>query len=327
MPNYLKSNAIVWQHFSKDPQEKRGKCFHCGQMISYEKSTLSNLRRHLFRKHQELMNEVDTSSYKYVPVHYVWDHFIKEPEEKAKCVYCQSVLGCPKNVVGNLIRHLKTRHPSLVLEQDRNQEELFETSRTQYIHESIEESLSATTSLQELELQIAELPTIDGSDLPASVKIELVNPYSESSPDVADQEVIEEEIIHESHQDVEIDCEETDSSGHYVDNNHPDEMGASNMIEETDVVTSANNSLSQDDKIQSHEPSRVQDNFFCIGMNDINMKTAIYATNIAMELESLPPRQRIIAEKLMSDVMFHAKLDNLTEFAMILGKVNCPFEN
>lgn len=115
-----------------------------------------------------------------VPVHYVWEHFIKQPEEKAKCVYCYSVLGCPKNVVGNLIRHLKSRHPSLVLEQERGQEALFEVvSRTQYHAESIEDSLGTSTSLQELELELdadlfsAEVHQIDGTNLPSSVKIEV----------------------------------------------------------------------------------------------------------------------------------------------------------
>uniref|UniRef100_A0A182X0L2 BED-type domain-containing protein n=1 Tax=Anopheles quadriannulatus TaxID=34691 RepID=A0A182X0L2_ANOQN len=334
MPNTLKSNAIVWHHFSKDPQEKRGKCLHCGQLISYEKSTLSNLRRHLYRKHEEVLRqERDTDTFESVPVHYVWEHFIKQPEEKAKCVYCYSVLGCPKNVVGNLIRHLKSRHPSLVLEQERGQEALFEeVSRTQYHAESIEDSLGTSTSLQELELELdadlfsAEVHQIDGTNLPSSVKIELVHPDTESCPDDADQEVIEEEIINESQQDVqEINCEDMDASSQYEEHvHHPDETLSSQTMEESIVRTSTLQGESKE--LELSESPRRQDNFFSIGMKDISMKTAIYATNVAMELECLPLRQRIFAQKLIADVMFHAKLDNLTEYAMILGKVNRPFD-
>uniref|UniRef100_A0A182THK3 BED-type domain-containing protein n=1 Tax=Anopheles melas TaxID=34690 RepID=A0A182THK3_9DIPT len=333
MPNTLKSNAIVWHHFSKDPQEKRGKCLHCGQLISYEKSTLSNLRRHLYRKHEEVLRqERDTDTFECVPVHYVWEHFIKQPEEKAKCVYCYSVLGCPKNVVGNLIRHLKSRHPSLVLEQERGQEALYEeVSRTQYHAESIEDSLGTSTSMQELELELdadlfsTEVHPIDGTNLPSSVKIELVHPDTESCPDDADQEVIEEEIINESQQDVEINCEEMDASSQYVGHvHHPEETLSSQTMEESIVRTST---LQGDSKeLELNESPRRQDNFFSIGMKDISMKTAIYATNVAMELECLPLRQRIFAQKLIADVMFHAKLENLTEYAMILGKVNRPFD-
>nr|XP_040238401.1 uncharacterized protein LOC120959216 [Anopheles coluzzii] len=333
MPNTLKSNAIVWHHFSKDPQEKRGKCLHCGQLISYEKSTLSNLRRHLYRKHEEVLRqERDTDTFESVPVHYVWEHFIKQPEEKAKCVYCYSVLGCPKNVVGNLIRHLKSRHPSLVLEQERGQEALFEVvSRTQYHAESIEDSLGTSTSLQELELELdadlfsAEVHQIDGTNLPSSVKIELVHPDTESCPDDADQEVIEEEIINESQQDVEINCEEMDASSQYEEHvHHTEETFSSQTMEESIVRTSTLQGESKE--LELNESPRRQDNFFSIGMKDISMKTAIYATNVAMELECLPLRQRIFAQKLIADVMFHAKLDNLTEYAMILGKVNRPFD-
>ncbi|XP_041779863.1 uncharacterized protein LOC121597793 isoform X1 [Anopheles merus] len=333
MPNTLKSNAIVWHHFSKDPQEKRGKCLHCGQLISYEKSTLSNLRRHLYRKHEEVLRherDTDTKQFESVPVHYVWEHFIKQPEEKAKCVYCYSVLGCPKNVVGNLIRHLKSRHPSLVLEQQRGQEALFEeVSRTQYHAESIEDSLGTSTSLQELELELdadlfsAEVHQIDGTNLPSSVKIELVHPDTESCPDDADQEVIEEEIINESQQ--EINCEDMDASSQYEEHvHHPDEMLSPQTMEESIVRTST--LPGENKELELNESPRRQDNFFSIGMKDISMKTAIYATNVAMELEGLPLRQRIFAQKLIADVMFHAKLDNLTEYAMILGKVNRPFD-
>lgn len=47
-----------------------------------------------------------------------------------------------------------------------------------------------------------------------------------------------------------------------------------------------------------------------------------FGNNIAFQLEDLERRQRIIAEKLIGDVLFHAKLGNLTETSSILTAVN-----
>ena len=105
---------------------------------------------------------------------------------------------------------------------------------------------------------------------------------------------------------------------------HLEETLSSQTMEESIVRTSTLQGESKE--LELNESPRRQDNFFSIGMKDISMKTAIYATNVAMELECLPLRQRIFAQKLIADVMFHAKLDNLTEYAMILGKVNRPFD-
>uniref|UniRef100_A0A182P648 BED-type domain-containing protein n=1 Tax=Anopheles epiroticus TaxID=199890 RepID=A0A182P648_9DIPT len=327
MPNILKANAMVWHHFIKDAEEKRGKCLYCSQSISYEKSTLSNLRRHLFRRHEEVLQQTDTSFINYERVHYVWNHFVKEHDEKARCVHCDAVLACPKNIVGNLVRHLKKKHPSQELEEEADQQTLFHPSQAQYITESMEESLTTTDTLQELELEIesellpAELHTIDTADHSGSVKIELV------ADDDTEQEVIEEEIIHESQQDVEIDCEDSDVSNQYLEQyEEREEKASTQVIDEAINVTRIRNDSLEEEKVELDKQVGGRNNFFCIGMRDINIKTAVYATNIAMELESLPLRQRIIAEKLMSDVMFHAKLENLTEHTMILGKVNRPFD-
>lgn len=52
----------------------------------------------------------------------------------------------------------------------------------------------------------------------------------------------------------------------------------------------------------------------------VGVRSTVFATNIALELENMSPRQKIIAEKLISDVLYHAKLEALTEHAMVVGR-------
>ncbi|XP_058177216.1 uncharacterized protein LOC131293154 [Anopheles ziemanni] len=58
---------------------------------------------------------------------------------------------------------------------------------------------------------------------------------------------------------------------------------------------------------------------FC-NESKVGVRSTVFATNIALELESMNPRQKIIAEKLISDVLYHAKLGALTEHAMVVGR-------
>lgn len=54
---------------------------------------------------------------------------------------------------------------------------------------------------------------------------------------------------------------------------------------------------------------------------DLSLQGTLYATNVAMQLDNLPEYQRIVAEKLISDVIYNAKLESLCEESMILVRV------
>lgn len=325
---------MVWLYFTNDAEAKKGKCLYCGQIISYEKSTYSNLSRHLKRKHTNLLkNEAKSIKSMQQLEHYVWNHFQKASGGKAKCVYCHTYLSCPNNIVSNLIRHMKAKHPLIQLD----------SHQVEYIHpdgnrtflppafdDEIEESFKASASLQEAEeldmdsnLNSIELIAHDdGSD---SVKIE----YELSDPDAKlledDQEVIEE-IIHDtdSHQNVDIECIETHANSQipassYTQSNQEIEQTPHETVIDTshhDIRTQSQ-PMSSNGDVSASEPEN-----FLYGMRTTNVRTAAYATNVALELDSLQSRQRIIAEKLIADVLFNAKLDNLTEHSMILAKLN-----
>lgn len=331
MPNRLRTNAIVWLYFTNDAKAKKGKCLFCGQNISYEKSTYSNLARHLKRKHADMLKTYG-KDFKSIqqPVHYVWHHFEKVSEAKAKCVYCDTYLGCPNNIVCNLLRHMKVKHPLIPLE---NQQEYIHHEVERLVHEpqtlddAIEESFKASASLQETDLDMEsnlnsiEMIVDDSAD---SVKIE----FEASDPKLNDdeQEVIEE-IVHDeqSHQDIQdTESVDTNATGHHTASSsyiHSNQETAQ-LPQESTVDAGYRSGRTQHQCEQTRSDSVSQN--FLYGMQNVNVRTAAYATNVALELESVQSRQRIIAEKLISDVLFNAKLENLTEHSIVLAKLSHP---
>ncbi|XP_050078172.1 uncharacterized protein LOC126565078 [Anopheles maculipalpis] len=328
MPNRMRANAMVWMYFTNDVEAKKGKCLYCGQIISYEKSTFSNLSRHLRRFHANVMkNEEKSIKAMQQQEHYVWNHFQKESGGKAKCTYCQTQLSCPNNVVSNLIRHMKAKHPLIQLDNHQLEYIHPDGNRTflppQSMDDEIKETFKASASLQESE-ELDMESSLNGIELIAhdegsdSVKIE----YELSDPDGTlledDQEVIEE-FVHDSdsYQNVDIESIETNSQileGSYTEPNQETDQAP----QETPIDTSHHDTRTQSQLMPSS--GNVSQN--CLyGVQNIDVKTAAYATSIALELDSVQARQRIIAEKLIADVLFNAKLDNLTEHSMILAKV------
>lgn len=51
----------------------------------------------------------------------IWDHFDQIVNKKAKCKYCLVLLSVGPGCGGNLLRHLKTKHPTIPLETERQQ--------------------------------------------------------------------------------------------------------------------------------------------------------------------------------------------------------------
>ncbi|CAG9129823.1 unnamed protein product [Plutella xylostella] len=51
----------------------------------------------------------------------LWNHFTLIEPKKAKCAYCANTLSIPTGNVGNLGRHMKTKHPTVALVPERQQ--------------------------------------------------------------------------------------------------------------------------------------------------------------------------------------------------------------
>ncbi|KAJ8704257.1 hypothetical protein PYW08_012981 [Mythimna loreyi] len=52
----------------------------------------------------------------------VWNHFSEVDPKKARCTYCSNTIGISGGNVGNLNRHLKTKHPTVSLVPARQEE-------------------------------------------------------------------------------------------------------------------------------------------------------------------------------------------------------------
>lgn len=50
---------------------------------------------------------------------YVWNHFVEHGPKKAKCSYCSSELSVSGGNAGNLNRHLRTKHPTIKLVEEK----------------------------------------------------------------------------------------------------------------------------------------------------------------------------------------------------------------
>uniref|UniRef100_A0A182QNK8 BED-type domain-containing protein n=1 Tax=Anopheles farauti TaxID=69004 RepID=A0A182QNK8_9DIPT len=309
MPNRLTTNAIVWLYFAKDPTDKKAKCLHCSQIINYAKSSYSNLKRHLARKHPFLLDIPNKYGLLQKPDNLVMEHFFEMPNKKAKCMHCGIIMS--NNVMSNLRRHMAKKHPTIML-KDRFQSEVVHKverlydgtqSPTESMFGSSKASIVSTNDSDmehdETKHGPIELQPIDSNGLTEPIRIEIVDLNPE--PKHEDDEEVIEDTVHQ-----------TDPSTHYhrVSGEHRDTKQVEHMSQMIDESMMDNDS--------SHNSSH----FLSIGLKDINVKSAAYATNVALELESLDRRQRIIAEKLISDVLFHAKLENLTEFSMVLVKVD-----
>ena len=50
-----KRKSEVWEHFDETEKGKRAKCAYCAQFISIAGGSLSNLARHIKKKHPTLL--------------------------------------------------------------------------------------------------------------------------------------------------------------------------------------------------------------------------------------------------------------------------------
>uniref|UniRef100_A0A182MZ18 BED-type domain-containing protein n=1 Tax=Anopheles dirus TaxID=7168 RepID=A0A182MZ18_9DIPT len=247
MPNQLTTNAIVWLYFAKDPNDKKAKCLHCSQIINYAKSSYSNLKRHLSRKHPFLLNVPKKLGLAQKKDHFVMQHFIKMANKKVKCVHCGSIMSY--NVMSNLRRHMAKKHPTV---------EIKDKVQSGVVHQ-VERLYEGTHSPTDSMYNSSKASIVSSNDSDADND-------SKHGP---------------------IQLQPIDSTG-LTEPIRIEVNRLSQMIDEPIMV--------------DHNASHGSNNFLSIGLKDINMKSAAYATNVALELESLDHRQRIIAEKLISDV-------------------------
>lgn len=60
----------------------------------------------------------------------LWNHFESDGSKKAKCCYCSQVLSIPNQNIGNLGRHMRTKHPTVPLVIERQTPIVFHPAAT-----------------------------------------------------------------------------------------------------------------------------------------------------------------------------------------------------
>uniref|UniRef100_A0A182MAB6 BED-type domain-containing protein n=1 Tax=Anopheles culicifacies TaxID=139723 RepID=A0A182MAB6_9DIPT len=382
MPNQLQSNAMVWLYFTDDAVAKKGKCMYCGQLISYEKSTYSNLTRHLKRRHpnvldnvskkyntvefiqqdedrlyngppslqdaieetfktpelgiesnlnaiemmpdngtssgkieymntnshskinendQEVIEEIVHDAKSLQDVQYslgskIWIHFVKEPGKRARCRYCGSNISY-QYTTSSLARHIRIKHPNISLEgeitPDIHSQDYEKLYQDEAVPNSVEGLISANESDGEFEGRnggLIELQPVKNAELSEPIKLE-VRHFDQGSTEQNDSE---------------------------------QEYDMTEILEETvigQIIDPIKTADTTDAGFAKYENTRKGQNSLGFDMRHISTKAAAYATHVALEIESLHPRQRAIAQKLISDIMFNGKLGNLTEHSMLVVRV------
>uniref|UniRef100_A0A182Q8L5 BED-type domain-containing protein n=1 Tax=Anopheles farauti TaxID=69004 RepID=A0A182Q8L5_9DIPT len=316
--------SALWQFFTKDPKSKIAQCLYCPQALSLKKSSYANLRRHILRKHPSLENfivpRVNTLGAT------IWKHYIKEPGKRARCKHCCKDITY-KYTTYSLRRHIRNKHPAIDLDEGNESERRSEqTSDSPYdSSDSSNRCLASPKSVvSEHDTKLFDFLEVDDNELGEPVQIEVINFDPESKSIMENQDLIQE-LPHHTDSIIQYD----QSSLTNNDSDQGDDMGQ--VIEETVIGTIIDPSSIADPstiidpniiveqcvetKPVKSKPKETTKN------KDICKKAAAFATHTALEMDSLARRQRIIAEKLISEVLYHAKLENLTEYSMLVVRV------
>uniref|UniRef100_A0A6E8VZM6 BED-type domain-containing protein n=1 Tax=Anopheles coluzzii TaxID=1518534 RepID=A0A6E8VZM6_ANOCL len=342
----------LWSFFTRDPTGKTAKCALCNQLMSVEKSTYSNLRRHILRKHPSRRHEVAPRQ---KTLHNaMWKHFSKEPEKRAKCRHCGTVLTY-KYTTSSLGRHMQNKHVKILLEEQQSSAAQFEEEYEEVYEEEEEEEdeqgvfpvhsdeersqyaaggcVSGNESDGEMECGggLIELQPVKNDGLTEPIKLEIVdlNPEPTSNDD-PDHELIEGSIHHHHHHQSSR-MTQYDEEAAMMHHHHHHELGQaddlSEVIEETVIGQimgpegTAHPGPADPTATEDEERKASAGCLISSSMKHINTKVATFAVHTALEMESLAAQQRIIAQKLVSDILFNAKLDNLDENSLVIVRV------
>uniref|UniRef100_A0A182Y5S4 BED-type domain-containing protein n=1 Tax=Anopheles stephensi TaxID=30069 RepID=A0A182Y5S4_ANOST len=318
----------LWSFFKKQPTGAKAKCLMCGQMMSLEKSTFTNLRRHIRRKHPSLQDQVTPRPH--MLGQRIWSHYVKEPDKKARCRHCDRSITY-QYTTSSLARHLRYKHSDVFVEDDveivsgyHSQEEfiekMYDESGEQH---GVEELISVHESDGEYEYKggaLIELQSVQNAELPEPIKLEIIdlNPQPKQHVDQGHSSIDDGG----AHQSAQIHSRDPRSLVH---NEHEQDYDIMEVLEETvieQVILPAPTTSSTGVDEPRHDQNVSKDQLpGGFSMAHIPTKTAAYATYTALEMEALDERQRTIAQKLISDILFNAKLDNLTENSMLVARV------
>ncbi|XP_058120467.1 uncharacterized protein LOC131293153 [Anopheles ziemanni] len=305
-------SSAIWSHFKKLSGNLK-KCLHCNLVIASQNT--SNMRRHVVRIHPGVdlgprikrarLNNSGTKTPK-PKKSILWKHFSRDvARNKASCLHCGDRLTFSGCEISNLRRHLFRKHPGEVYNDapENNGNAKTEDSDSDYFP-------SGERPNTRLKRSAAEFSSNEADSRDAG------------SP------VLKDELIEESNVDF-VSVQDPKNFSNLADPLNALSNSQNQYEEQTRglrVRVSKNRSSTGRSPRESNQASfdQFEKNRTFFGDNDLNddnFKATVHATNVVLQLQSLDSRQRIIAEKLMSDVLYHAKLKNLTEKSMVLVHV------
>ncbi|KFB45883.1 Dmoj\GI10409-PA-like protein [Anopheles sinensis] len=305
-------SSAIWSHFKKLSGNLK-KCLHCNLVIASQNT--SNMRRHVARIHPgvdlgprikrvSLMGSTPKTTKPKKSM--LWKHFSRDvARNKAECLHCGDRLTFSGCEISNLRRHLFRKHPG----------EVYNDTPENDGNAKIEDSDSDYFPSGERPRAAAKRPAADLSSIEADSR-------DAGSPALKDELIEESNVDFVSVQDSKNFANLTDplnalSNSH----NQYEEPTRGLRVKVTKTRSSAGRSPRDSNQASFDQFDKNRSFFEDHDLNDDTFKATVHATNIIMQLQSLDSRQRIIAEKLMSDVLYHAKLKNLTEKSMVLVHV------
>lgn len=216
---------------------------------------------------------------------------------------------------------MRVKHPNISLEgeitPDVHNPDYEKIYQDDAVPSSVDGLISVNESDGEFEGRnggLIELQPVKNAELSEPIKLEIIdlNPQPKRNVD-QHQEQIERSTRYQSGRVRHYD------QGSAEHNDSEQEYDMTEILEET-VIGQIMDPIKTADTTDAGYASKRQ-NSLSFDMRHVSTKAAAYATHVALEIESLHPRQRAIAQKLISDILFNGKLENLTEHSMLIPRV------
>ncbi|XP_049282739.1 uncharacterized protein LOC125763516 isoform X2 [Anopheles funestus] len=313
--------SSLWTCYKKDPTGTKAKCLFCGQLMSLAKSTFTNLRRHILRKHPHLQEQVAPQS-NTLGIR-IWIHFVREPGKRARCRYCDRTISY-QYTTSSLARHVRIQHPNIWMESenlpDAHNQEYEKLYQDDAVQNNAEGLISMNESYGEFEGRnsgLIELQPVKNAELSEPIKLEIIDLNPQPKGNV-DHDQIERNTGYQPDRVRQFDQRSSEN------NDSEQEFEMAEILEETvigQIIDPIKTADTADAGYAKYANTLRGQNSAGFDMKHIPTKAAAYATHVALEIESLHPRQRAIAQKLISDILFNGKLENLTEHSTLIVRV------
>uniref|UniRef100_A0A182JEZ0 Uncharacterized protein n=2 Tax=Anopheles atroparvus TaxID=41427 RepID=A0A182JEZ0_ANOAO len=314
--NLKLSSEETWKHFIRMQGTTRARCNYCHTVISYSEGSASNCKRHLYRKHALIL--------------------LKDPSlGNATEVKVEEILYEEDLDASTFISSF---NPSLPSTDDDTTVKEVQFVKNPYLSEPIRIEIQGTVSPNDEQGDLDASENVgDYQELSGSGNIEVIeqliqsdDPYlsddghSRSVSPVTDSNMQIVKYFSLRDPGVEaLDPIGVEGSG----KRRPIKAEQAKVKKESlsvsarseTVVNSQRSSLAN----TSHGSRSGLDsmkNF--LDRNNVSIRSTMAATTMALALHNMPGRQKIIAEKLIGEVLFHGKRGALTEHAMVLGRAS-----